>query len=80
MKYRIYALYASLKGEKPWMIAAEDEYCWEANPDRCEAVFTAARKLAERNDWDVREVTLVLDIDAVYKAFRAPEIDAEAEA
>lgn len=78
MKYRVYCLYASLKGEEPapWLIAAEDEYAYEGDPCRCDAVFQKAKDDAERNGWDVREVILLADIRAVYKAFEATEVPA----
>jgi hypothetical protein len=81
MRYRIFCLYASLKGEEPgpWLIAAEDEYAWEGAPERCEGVFAAARELAERNDWDVREISILVPMDAVYTAFESPEIAATVE-
>jgi hypothetical protein len=79
MTYSIFCLYASIQGEtepSPWLIAAEDEYAWEGDPERCEAVFKKARDDAERNGWDVREVTLNSDINAICKAFEPAEIDA----
>lgn len=77
MTYRIFCLYASMKGEEepsPWLIAAEDEYSWEGDEDRCEAVFKAAREEAEKNGWEVREVTLLASIDAIAKAFNPTEV------
>lgn len=76
MTYQVFCLYASVKGEEPspCLIAAEDEYSWEGDPSRCEAVFKAARDLAERNDWEVREITLTVDIEAVCRAFEPTEI------
>ena len=68
-----------MKGEEPlpWMIAAEDEFSWEGDGDRCEKVFADARALAEKNGWDVREITLVVDGAKVCGAFEPVEIDAE---
>lgn len=81
MKHHVYTLWASMKEEAaPWMIAAEDEYAWEGNPDRCEAEFKAAREKAERDGFDVREVTLLLDYGPVAKAFEPAEVEADVEA
>jgi len=73
MKLTIYTMWASMKGSEPspWMIAAEDEYSWEANPDRCDRVFQEARELADRNEWDYREVKVEVDADAIYKCFES---------
>lgn len=81
MTYTIYCLYASMRDDEPspWMIAAEDEYAWEGNPERCEAVFKAARQLADRNDWDVREIELTVDLDAIYAAFNPTSVQATAK-
>ncbi len=82
MTYSIFCLYASLKDEpepSPWLIAAEDEFAWEGDPDRCEAVFKVARDLGDRSGWDVREVTLTVDIDAVCKAFEPVEVEASVD-
>jgi hypothetical protein len=75
----IYTLWASMKGEdvSPWMLAAEDEFSWEANPGRCERAFSEARALAERNGWEVREITLTANLDAVCAAFEPAEIAAD---
>jgi hypothetical protein len=59
------------------MIAAEDECSWEGDEDRCEKVFADARTLAEKNGWDVREITLVVEDAKVYGAFEPVKIDAE---
>lgn len=79
MSYRIFCLYASLKGEEPapWLIAAEDEHAWEGDPERCESAFKKAQAQAEQDGWETREVVLTLDISAVYKAFESPEIPAQ---
>lgn len=78
--YNVYCLYASLKEDVgPWLIAAEDEYSWEGNPERCEAVFQQARDEAAVNNWEVREVTLLVDLGAIYKAFEPTEVQAEVE-
>ena len=80
MTYQIFCLYASMKDESepsPWLIAAEDEYAWEGDPDRCEAVFKKAREEAQSQGCDVREVTLNVDINSVCKAFTVTEVDAE---
>ena len=73
MKVTIYTLWASMKGEEisPWMIAAEDEYSYEGDPDRCDRVFQSARDLADRNSWDYREVQIEVDIEAVAKCFES---------
>jgi hypothetical protein len=77
VNYRIYCLYASMKDDPgPWLIAAEDEYAWEGDPDRCEASFKKVRDEARSCDWDVREVTLLVNVDQVCKAFEAPEVKA----
>lgn len=78
MTYEIYALYASLQGEAaPWMVAAEDEYSWEGDPDRCEREFQEWRDKAKENDWDVREITLTVDMNKIIKAFEVPHIEVE---
>lgn len=81
MKYRVFCLYASMKDSEPapWMIAAEDEYSWEADPGRCDAVFRKAHADALENGWEVREVTLLIDIDVIQKAFLPAEVEAEVE-
>lgn len=81
MKWNLFTLWASPKGEEPspWMVAAEDENSWEADPDRCERVFQTARDLCERNSWDCREVTLTFDCDAVAARFAVGEVAAEVE-
>lgn len=81
MKYQVFCLYASPKGEEPspWLIAAEDEYAWEGDPERCEAVFKRAREEAERSGWEVREVSLLADVGAIYKAFEPTEVEAIVE-
>ena len=78
--HRVYTLWASMKDDEPgpWMIAAEDEYSWEGDPDRCEKVFADARKLAERNDWEVREITLRFDYAAIVAPFEPTEVDTDA--
>jgi hypothetical protein len=77
MLVTVYTLWASMKGEEPspWMIAAEDEFSWEGNPERCEAVFDEARQLADRNGWDVREVNLEVDLDLVHERFEPGKAD-----
>jgi hypothetical protein len=81
MNYHVYCLYAAMKDEdpSPWMIAAEDEYSWEGDPDRCEAVFAEARKQAESAGYVVREITLIVDISAIYKAFEPVEVPTTTE-
>jgi hypothetical protein len=82
MKVRVYTMWASLKGTgeaSPWMIAAEDEFSWEGDPDRCERVFQTARDLADRNEWDYREVTLHVDFHAVAKCFMPNDVEVEVE-
>lgn len=79
----IYTLWASMKCEDepaPWMIAAEDEHSWEGNPERCDKVFAEAKALAERNDWDVREVVLSVSLEAICAAFLPTRIEAHVEA
>lgn len=74
--YRIYTLWASMKGEEPapWMMAAEDESSWEGDPDRCEAAFADARRRAKDSDWDVRELTLHVFYAAIDAAFQPADI------
>lgn len=81
MNVRVFTLWASMKGEEPapWMIAAEDEFSWEANGDRCDRVFADAKALAERNGWDVREITLVVNGDVIYGEFEPLEVQVEVE-
>lgn len=79
--HRIYTLWASVKDEAaPWMIAAEDEYAWEGNPERCAAIFKVARANAEHSDFDVREVTLLIDYGAVMRAFEPVETEVSVRA
>ena len=82
MAHQIYTLWASLKGEEPgpWMIAAEDEFSWEGDPDRCEKVFADARALAAKNDWEVRELVLTFEYGKVIDAFIPAEIPVNVEA
>ncbi len=85
MATSIICLFASLREEDepgPWLIAAEDEFAWEGNSQRCEAVFEKARKEAEGAGWDVREVVLLVDYygdNGVSQAFLAPKVKAEVE-
>jgi hypothetical protein len=81
MRFSVYTLWASMKGEEPspWMVAAEDEASWEGDPDRCERVFQTARDLCDRNNWDYREITLKVDFDAIAKCFEVGDVDAEVE-
>lgn len=79
-KHHVYTLWASMKEDPaPWMIAAEDEFSWEGDPDRCEAAFKVARDKAEADDYEVREVTLLIDYGQVMRAFEPAEIEAEVE-
>jgi len=83
MKHRVYTLWAAMKGEQdfsPWMVAAEDEFSWQGDPDRCERVFQTARNLCDRNNWAYREVELSFDYNAVARCFESGEVDAEVEA
>jgi hypothetical protein len=75
----VYTLWATLKEEDtaPWMIAAEDEFAWEGNPERCEAVFKEARTLADQNGWDVREIEIALPYAQIITAFSVPTITGE---
>ncbi len=76
----IYTLWATMKGEEPapWMIASEDEFSWEGDPDRCEKVFADAREMAEKNGWDVREIILSVSSQKVVEAFDALRLRASA--
>lgn len=80
-RHHVYTLWASMKGDDSgaWMIAAEDEFAWEGDPERCEGVFKAARTEAESQDFEVREVTLLLDYGTVMAAFEPTETEAEVE-
>lgn len=75
----VYTLFAQLKGEDSgvWMIAAEDEFSWEGDPDRCEAVFRDARHRADKNGWEVREIEVSLPYDQIDAAFASPSIVGE---
>ena len=79
MSHQIYTLWAAVPEEDPgpWMIAAEDEFSWEGDPDRCETEFKQAREKAEEAGWRVVEVTLRVDYGRVAEAFRATEVAAE---
>lgn len=79
-KHHVYTLWASTREDPaPWLIAAEDEYAWEGDPDRCEASFKVARDNAERQDFEVREVTLLIDYSEVARAFGPAEVEAKVE-
>lgn len=82
MTVTIYTLWASMRDSEPspWMLAAEDEYSWEGDPDRCDKVFADARAVAERNDWDVREVRITVDIDAICERFECGATEGTVEA
>jgi hypothetical protein len=75
----VYTLFASLKDEdvSPWMIAAEDEFSWEGNPERCEAAFKDANTLAALNGWDVRAIEVDLPYDKIAAAFHRTEVTGE---
>lgn len=79
MKLTIWTLWASMRGEEPspWMVAAEDEYSWEGNPERCEKVFQDARDLCDKNEWDYREVKIEVDINQIAKCFESGDIKGE---
>jgi hypothetical protein len=79
VKINVYTIWATPKDEEPspWMIAAEDQFCWEADPERCERVFAVAKEDAARNGWEVREITFSVDWDAVFDAFHPVTLDAE---
>jgi hypothetical protein len=71
----VYTLWARLPDvEGAWMIAAEDEWCWEGDPDRCKSEFDQARAKAEAEGSVVREVWFYIDQDQVEAAFRPAEI------
>lgn len=76
MNVDIYTLWAALKLEdpSPWMVAAEDEFSWEGNPDRCERVFQQARELCDEKDLDYREVTIEVDIDDIVRCFESGRV------
>ena len=74
---RIYTLWARLPNDEgAWMIAAEDEWSWEGNPDRCRASFHLARSNAEREGNAVREIELLVDQEQIEAAFRPVEVGA----
>lgn len=74
--HRIYTLWASLKEDPgPWLIAAEDDHAWEGDPDRCEAAFKAAREKAEKDNFEVREITVLVPYENIVRAFEVPEVD-----
>lgn len=78
MKVKVYTLWASMKDEEdpsPWMIAAEDEFSWEGDPQRCEQVFAEARRRHDSSE--IREITLEVEWDAVAAAFLPAEVAAE---
>jgi len=80
VKHRVYTLWASLKEEaSPWMLVGEDEFSWEGDPDRCEKAFQDAQNLCDENEWDYREVTLLIDYKAVVKCFDSTEVEADVE-
>lgn len=71
----IYTLWARIPNDDgAWMIAAEDEWCWEGDPQRCEASFKAARDRAERDGQSVREIVIRVDQELIEAAFRPTEI------
>ena len=75
----IYTLWARLPGDEgAWMIAAEDEWCWEGDPDRCEAKFREAREREERNGNVVREVWINVDQEVIEERFRPGDTAGEA--
>lgn len=74
----IYTLWARLPDDEgAWMIAAEDEYSWEGDPDRCETKFKAAKDEAERLGYIVREVWVKVDQNVIEGAFDPAKLDAE---
>lgn len=74
----IYTLWARLPNDEgAWMIAAEDEYCWEGDPARCEQKFKEARETHERSGFDVREVWIEVDHERIEVAFRPTQVTAE---
>lgn len=77
--YSIYTLWASVDGEGFWVIAAEDETCWEGDPKRCEDKFAEARKQAEKDGFLVRELTLKVPYAELDKAFEPPVVEASVE-
>jgi hypothetical protein len=79
VKIEIWTLWAAMKGgdPSPWMIAAEDEYSWEGDPDRCERVFQEARDLADRNEWEYREVKISVEISEIAACFEHGSIEGE---
>jgi len=76
---RIYTLWANLPGDDaaPWMIACEDEFCWEGDPSRCESKFEIARTQARQSGFEVREIVLVVEYDNVIAPFRPSQVAAE---
>jgi hypothetical protein len=73
----IYTLWTRLPNDEgAWMIAAEDEWCWEGDPDRCQKSFAEARAKAEKDGQVVREIWINIDQEIVEAAFRPTETDA----
>lgn len=74
----IYTLWARLpSNEGAWMIAAEDEWYFEGNPEHCEEKFKEAKEAAERDGNIVREIWINVDQEVIEAAFRPAETDAE---
>ena len=82
MRHTVYTIWASMKGEEPspWMLHAEDEYSWEGDPDRCEKAFQDARNLADKNDWDYREVEIKVDYAKIAACFENGVVEGEVAA
>lgn len=81
MTIQVYTLWAALK-EDPgafWMVAAEDEFAWEGDPERCDAKFKAAQDEAEGQGFIVREVWIEVDSSALDPAFHPTKIKGEAK-
>jgi len=75
----IYTIWAAMKDypESFWMLAAEDEYSWEGDPDRCDAVFQTARDKADVNGWITREVEITVPFEDIAKTFLAGKTEGE---
>lgn len=72
----IYTLWARLPNDEgAWMIAAEDEWCWEGDPERCEQKFKEAREKVEADGNIVREVWINIDQQLVEERFSPGQID-----
>ena len=76
--HSIYTVWAALEDdtESVWMIWACDEYSYEGDPDVRDAELAEAKR-RQSPGTQFREITVVVDYDAVAERFAQGEIEGE---